>query len=386
MRAATSFVVLCAVGLLRINVAQYLANCQTPVGEGGTCVLVRECPFARAVLKKKDHSNNDIRYLEAARCGQLETKVLVCCNEPNVTQTAEPVDPETIAGLVENRFGTREEKRDLLPTDCGQASHDRGPIPGARAKLFDHPWSVLIQHRNKDGEARFHCGGALISNRYVITAAHCIMGMKKSWTITQVRIGEWNLRTDPDCSNERPDGYLECADRVQDIAIQKVTIPSNYSGPGSAEVQQDIALLRLARRVEFNSAVAPICLPLDLELRNELHVESGRFFESGWGKTIDAGGTDLKMNYFSAGVPRGVCREKYPHVNVGEGHICATPQQEADTCRGDSGGPLMFRHSKGALYLVGVASVRKGCAITGEPAVYTNVGYFVDWIVDNLEP
>lgn len=364
--------------------AQYLSSCHTPDGDSGTCVLVRECPFVRAVLKKQDHSNNDIRYVDAIHCGTLETKALVCCNAPNVTQTAEPVDADTIAGLVENRFSTPEEKRELLPTACGKNDY-RGPIPGERAMLFHYAWNVLIQHRTKEGDSRFHCGGALISDRYVLTAARCIMGIKKTWTVESVRVGEWDLQSNPDCTAS--DGSnVDCTKPVQDVAIEKITIPSNYTGTSSPTVKLDIALLRLARKVELSESVAPICLALDAELRRGVNLESGRFVESGWGKTPDAAGSDYKMNYFSVGVSRDTCRSKYPHANVDTGHICATPERDEDTCRGDAGGPLVYRHRDGPFYLMGIASFRKECAITGEPAVYTNVGELVDWVIDNLEP
>ncbi|XP_050071970.1 CLIP domain-containing serine protease B4-like [Anopheles maculipalpis] len=376
--------VLCSVGCLKQSAdAQYLSSCQNPDGEHGTCVLVRECPFARAVLMKHKHSNNDIRYLEAIRCGMLETKALVCCNAPNITQTDKPVDGETIAELVENRFSTPEEKKSLLPTVCGVDTY-RGPVRGEQTGLFDFPWNVLIQHRTKDGENRFHCGGSLISDRYVLTAARCIMGIKKTWTVVSVRVGEWNLQTNPDCTSTSDD--TECAIPVQDIAIEKITIPTNYTGTGSPAVKQDIALLRLARKIEFNESVAAICLPLDTTSWTSYSTESGQFYESGWGKTPDAVGSDHKWNYASVGVSRDVCRTQYPHASIDEEHICATPQREQDTCRGDTGGPLMYSHTDRAWYLVGVGSFRKQCAIVGEPAVYTNVATFTDWIIDNLEP
>ncbi|XP_049287243.1 CLIP domain-containing serine protease 14D-like [Anopheles funestus] len=381
-RLVWCILVMCSIVCLNTTVAQYLSSCQNPDGEHGTCVLVRECPFARALLAKQKHSNNDIRYLEAIRCGTLETKALVCCNAPNITQTDKPVEAETIAELVENRFSTPEEKKGLLPTECGVDAY-RGPNRGDRASLFHFPWNVLIQHRTKDGENRFHCGGSLISDRYVLTAARCIMGIKKTWTITSVRVGEWNLQTDPDCT----DGDAECTSPVQDIAIEKITVPSNYTGTGSPAVKQDIALLRLARKVEFNDSVAPICLPFETTSWTNYNAEGGQFYESGWGKTPDAtGGSDSKWNYPSVGVSRDVCRTQYPHASIDDGNICAKPLHDQDTCRRDTGGPLMYSHTDRAWYLVGIASFQKQCAIIGEPAVYTNVAPFTDWIVDNLEP
>nr|XP_040219493.2 CLIP domain-containing serine protease 14D-like [Anopheles coluzzii] len=383
---------------LPVTVAQYLSSCKTPGGDGepGTCVLVRECPFARALLMKQKHSNNDIRYLEAIRCGMLETKALVCCNAPNITTDSSSssgsidgllVDGETIDGLVENRFSTPEEKRGLLPGVCGVDTY-RGPIRGELAQLFHFPWNVLIQHRTKDGEHRFHCGGSLISDRYVLTAARCIMGIKKTWTIVSVRVGEWNLQTDPDCDDSTA-GVTECASPVEDIPIEKITVPSNYTGTGSPAVKQDIALLRLARRVEFSESVAPICLPLNTSNWVGYSTEQdGSFYESGWGKTPDAAaGGDNKWNYVSVGVAREVCRDRYPHASIDGEQICAMPRSEQNTCRGDTGGPLMYQSgTDGAWYLMGVGSFRKQCAIVGEPAVYTNVATFTDWIIENLEP
>lgn len=374
--------VACALLCIKVTLAQYLSSCKTPDGEAGTCVLVRECPFIRAVLKKQHLSDNDIRYVEAVRCGTLETLALVCCNAPNVTKTAEPVDAETIAGLVENRFNTPEEKRELLPAVCG-VDNNRGPLPAEQAVLFHHPWNVLIRHRTKEGDTRFHCGGALISDRYVLTAARCIMGIKKTWTVESVRVGDWDLHNEVDC--EKTGDNAECAEPAQDVGIAKITIHSNYTGTGTPAVKHDIALLRLARKVPASSSVAPICLPLDPEVRRQVDLENGRFVETGWGKTPDATGSDSKMNAYSVGVPRDECRSKYPHANIDEGQVCAKPERAVDTCRGDSGGPLMYRHS-GTLYLVGIASFRKECANVGEPAVYTNVGGLVDWVIDNLEP
>uniref|UniRef100_A0A182SDE5 Peptidase S1 domain-containing protein n=1 Tax=Anopheles maculatus TaxID=74869 RepID=A0A182SDE5_9DIPT len=224
----------------------------------------------------------------------------------------------------------------------------------------------------------------MISDRYVLTAARCIMGIKKTWTVVSVRVGDWNLQTNPDCTSSDD---TECASPVQDIAIEKITIPTNYTGTGSPAVKQDIALLRLARKIVFNQSVAPICLPLDTTAWTTYSTESGSFYESGWGKTPDAVGDDNKWNYASEGVSRAVCRTQYPHADIDEdNNICARPQREQDTCRGDTGGPLMYSHTDRAWYLVGVASFRKQCAITGEPAVYTNVATFTDWIIDNLEP
>ena len=60
---------------------------------------------------------------------------------------------------------------------------------------------------------------------------------------------------------------------------------------------------------------------------------------------------------------------------------------DADSCAGDSGGPLMVQAGEHtAMYLKGIVSFGKRKCGTGFPGVYTDVEYYIDWIKANLEP
>lgn len=84
------------------------------------------------------------------------------------------------------------------------------------------------------------------------------------------------------------------------------------------------------------------------------------------------------------------CSTVFQRVNrmVGRSQLCAGGEAGQDSCRGDSGGPLMGPHGPGqAWVVVGVVSYGPTpCGLQGWPGVYTRVGYYVDWILSNMQP
>lgn len=78
------------------------------------------------------------------------------------------------------------------------------------------------------------------------------------------------------------------------------------------------------------------------------------------------------------------------HVNLGEGQICAGGELGKDSCRGDSGGPLMYAFTEpGALnwFVTGIVSFGPSpCGLQGWPGVYTKVSEYVPWIISKLRP
>lgn len=94
---------------------------------------------------------------------------------------------------------------------------------------------------------------------------------------SSVRLGEWDTSTDIDCEED------ECAAAPIDVPVEERISHENYN-PNSKTQENDIALLRLSRKVPYTDWVKPICLPTSDRLRN-LNYDGIKMDVAGWGKT-----------------------------------------------------------------------------------------------------
>lgn len=124
------------------------SSCKTPVNELGSCVLVAECNFIRQVLQKPILGQNDIRFIEASRCGIKDKKALVCCAKPSGSPPAGSSPPVTqpVTSRID-QADSNVDKRSLLPKSpvCGVQYSDR-IVGGERTKIDEYPWTARVQH------------------------------------------------------------------------------------------------------------------------------------------------------------------------------------------------------------------------------------------------
>lgn len=208
-----------------------------------------------------------------------------------------------------------------------------------------------------------------------MTAAHCIKGkdLPKSWTLSGVRLGEYDTQTNPDCI---PDGYnsVVCAPPIVTLGIEQTIVHENYS-PLSKHQLNDIALIRLARDVQFSDYIKPICLPRSSHIPENLWV-------AGWGKTENRSESNIKLKISLPLSSRQECERLYgAHgINLRGSQVCAGGVPGRDTCRGDSGGPLMSveRTSNGIARWTIVSIVSLGPSPCGSN--YPGISFFFSHI------
>jgi len=216
------------------------------------------------------------------------------------------------------------------------------------------------------------CGGTLIDDGNVLSAAHCFDTVKGLANADTVRVGETDLNIGGEGGGHR------------DIGIARVLQHPSWN---KKTLAHDIALLALASEVEFRPGVVPACMPDNYHGRNLTTLLSNPSPTiTGWGATFVGGGTVSRLR--EAQVPvvgADECLARYRPVGVrlSERQLCAG-RGGTDTCQGDSGGGMVANNLDGRWTLVGVTSFGVDCARPDFPGVYTRVDQYLDWIRSNV--
>ncbi|KAH8402211.1 hypothetical protein KR009_010451 [Drosophila setifemur] len=243
----------------------------------------------------------------------------------------------------------------FLKEPCGMVtSRIKARIVGGRAaEITSTPWMAMI---TSNGE--FICGASLITNR-----RQSILSL--SFYI--VRLGEYDTRTERDCKN------WHCKAAAQDFDVDATLIHHDYTLE-----RHDIALLRMATRVQFTQDISPICLLLDPAQRNLGEVVH-KFNVFGWGRTASGEKSHILQKATLFNTPRSRCSSQFG-LPVDQDHICAD-RAKVSTCNGDSGGPLLaWVIYKGQNVWIQFGIISYGHRICHNATVFTNVMSHVEWI------
>ncbi|XP_026173254.1 complement C1s subcomponent [Mastacembelus armatus] len=235
---------------------------------------------------------------------------------------------------------------------------------GENATLGEIPWNLLIEEPSRGG-------ASLINDQWAVTAAHVVENVEGS----SLRLYGGLV----DTSNNN----------VVVMNSERIIIHPGYTTGTNERINydNDIALIRLASRVNFGPNLLPICLP---EVSSSL-AENEQGTVSGWGFTeLRRKSTVLK--YAQIGVYSLTECENTPHRTPNKRMIftnnmfCAGAFGK-DSCLQDSGGPFfvpMLSAGNEPYYLSGIVSWGSPCRQKKYKGYYTKVANYVDWIKETI--
>ncbi|CAO2639534.1 Transmembrane protease serine 11A [Lemmus lemmus] len=225
-------------------------------------------------------------------------------------------------------------------------------VSGNPAAKGAWPWQVSLQR------SKIHqCGGTLIGNTWVVTAAHCFRtnSNPRQWTLS------FGTTINPPLMKRE---------------VRRIIIHERYRPPAR---DNDIALVQFSPKVTFSDEVRRICLPEP----SASFPPNSTVYITGFGALYYTGESQNELREARVQIiSNDVCKQQQVYGNeIKRGMFCAGYLEGIyDACRGDSGGPLVVRDNKDTWYLLGIVSWGDNCGQRNKPGVYTQVTYYRRWI------
>ncbi|XP_039112368.1 chymotrypsinogen B [Hyaena hyaena] len=227
-------------------------------------------------------------------------------------------------------------------------------VNGEDAVPGSWPWQVSLQ----DSTGFHFCGGSLISENWVVTAAHC--GVR---TTHQVVAGEFDQGSD--------------AEDIQVLKIAKVFKNPKFN---MFTINNDITLLKLATPARFSRTVSAVCLPSE----SDSFLPGTLCATTGWGLTKHTNAqTPDRLQQAALPLLSNTDCKKFWGSKITDLMVCAGASG-VSSCMGDSGGPLVCQKD-GAWTLVGIVSWGSSTCSTSMPGVYARVTKLMPWVQKILE-
>ncbi|TQV89497.1 trypsin-like serine protease [Aliikangiella coralliicola] len=239
-------------------------------------------------------------------------------------------------------------------------------IGGDETEIGEYPFMISVGVMSPLGFRHF-CGGTLITDRWVATAAHCSVGANPAQLA--VVAGTNNVQ----------DGSGELLS-VKEVYVHPdyAAFPSEPGAPFGTVAGYDIALWELSEPVDLRKSGLQSIAMLSPE-NAELAKVDTLATAVGWGTSNLS--SNLLQDVHLPVYDDQSCHDVYFNAVNFETQICGgTPEGGIDACQGDSGGPLLVRDFKSKKWsLAGITSYGNGCALPGNPGVWARVSELSDW-------
>ncbi|KAG5262735.1 hypothetical protein AALO_G00278290 [Alosa alosa] len=291
---------------------------------------------------------------------------LVVYTSSDITpETTSPGKGSTVPEIKSTTTATTSGTTGTITTadNCGQAPINSRIVGGEAAPPGHWPWQVSL-HYDLVGE--HICGGTLINNQWVLTAAHCIVNpIASMWTVYLGRQTQ-NISNNPN----------------EDISSVKLIITHPYYNEKT--FNYDIALMKLTEPVSFTEYIRPICLSSST---SSFH-NATTCWATGWGNV--GPGEELPSPQTLQEVKLQVVGNRECACNPILGYLirptmlCAGGKEGKAVCQGDSGGPLVCK--QGSVWVqAGITNFAVPCGTGRAPDVFARVSAYQSWIMENVE-
>ncbi|XP_043828130.1 prothrombin, partial [Dromiciops gliroides] len=318
------------------------------------------------------------------------------CDSP-LDEAEGDLEPETISGrstaqeyqvfFNEKTFGSGEAGCGLRPLFEKKGLKDNSEnelldsyiggriVNGDDAELGSAPWQVMLFRKTPQ---ELLCGASLISDRWILTAAHCLFypPWDKNLTVDEllVRIGK-----------HQRSKYERSMEKI--AKLEKIILHPKYNW--KENLDRDIALLKLKQPITFTDFIHPICLP-SKETVKKLLLSGYKGRVTGWGnlrETWTSSRDSLPSVLQKINLPiveQKICQDS-TRIKITDNMFCAGYKPEddrrGDSCEGDSGGPFVMKSpSDNRWYQMGIVSWGEGCDRDGKYGFYTHVFRLKRWM------
>ncbi|XP_076299371.1 clotting factor C [Lasioglossum baleicum] len=347
----------------------------------------------------------DIPVCEEVRCKDLNSaSIAASCDYPGSHYvTCESPRPRTVATLT-CRDSYRVDRTLPSPTSvectdtgqwfpeplrcvpvCGIVPTPTTPLVwnGVPANITEFPWHATLYKAVKpNAKKEFLCGGSIIQERLLITAAHCVYddNARHIDDPSKYFVVAGNIYRDYDSSLHHPTMVVK-------TAVKNIYVSCGYNGIHGL-YNADIAILEVTVPFVFSALLQPICM----DYSNHILLESDMFGRvAGFGRTALGGSSYLLQTITVPYIHNSKCKEASntyeTEIYITYDKFCAGYTNGSAVCDGDSGGGLIFRW--GSLwYLKGIVSVSLGTKVVGGArqcdsstySLYTEVSRHMTWI------